>query len=648
MKGLLIKAWRDLTRRPLRSVLTTLGVAIGVAGLVAITSTSQNLVRAQRELFASTSQAHVRLWVWDAPPGVTSFLEADPRIALAELRLTYTTRWRARGPWMDIQLIGVADFSHIKVDRFTLLDGHYPKEGEILLDLSAAQAAGIAVGDEILCRGAQGRERHLRVSGISQSPGYLSSTITKLAIGYVPAPFLRRILGIAGGNQLLIRLVDSRTAQETAKHVVRLLRRQGLTVGTPEIRLPEQFPGKRELDALITIMFLFSAMGIIVSSFLVANTLAAIIGEQISEIGTLKALGATRWQVLTLYLGEAFIYGSLGILPGLPIGALAGWGLLPWVGNLGNARVSFQLAPEGLVLGTLVGLGMPLLGSLWPSWRGASISVREALQSYGIQTDYGQSWVDRQLQRIRKLPPLFAMTIRNLARRKGRSGLTLAVIAIATAAFIGAAATRSSVGTAISGVYATYDADAWIWFPQGMSSQTEKLLLTLPGVRAAEAWAVADGFVQLAEARLWGIPAQSTLYREKLIRGRWYRPGEQEVVVLSADLAANQGIRLGDWVKVQHGGRWRNLRVVGIVVDNTIFLGSTLAGKAFLPRTTLARLLEEQNRYHLFAVGSVERAPRAVDRLISQIEHRFQRWRPSVQPAYAEVESATEAFRLLT
>ena len=57
MGALLRKAWRDLTNRPARSFLTILGVSIGVAGLVAIISTSQNLVNAQESLFVNSAQA---------------------------------------------------------------------------------------------------------------------------------------------------------------------------------------------------------------------------------------------------------------------------------------------------------------------------------------------------------------------------------------------------------------------------------------------------------------------------------------------------------------------------------------------------------------------------------------------------------------
>ncbi|MBN1400994.1 MAG: ABC transporter permease, partial [Anaerolineae bacterium] len=314
MWSLLRKVWRDLVGRRARTALTILGIAIGVAGLVAIVSTARNLTRAQRALYASSSQADITFWVWNAPASLASLLERDPRIVAAELRTTYITRWQGDGSWRDIELIGIADFGQVRVNQFDIVAGRAPRTGELLLDLSASQEAGVTPGEEISLRDPNGRERTLRVSGISRSPGYLSSAITNIALGYVPAQTVRRMLDIPGSNQLLIKLRAFADGQSVSQRVTRLLRRQGLQAGAPVIRDPANFAGKRELDALIVIMFLFSGLGLVLSSTLVINTLSASVAEQVDEIGVIKALGGTRGQILLVYLMEAAALGLCGTL----------------------------------------------------------------------------------------------------------------------------------------------------------------------------------------------------------------------------------------------------------------------------------------------------------------------------------------------
>ena len=453
MLGLVTKVFRDLKQRRLRSLLTILGIAAGVAGVVAITSTARNVERAQRQLYADTSQADISYWVWDAPPGLLRLLQADPRIATAELRWVYYTTWRLDGRWMDIELVGIDDWAAVRVNQFELVQGDYPGLGEVLLDVSAATLAGtdapldLRPGARISYRDENGRERVLRVSGLSRSPDHLSSAITKTAVGYVPVELARRLLGTAGGNKLLLKLVDPRDATRVSERVSALLRRQAIPAGGPNIRDQENYPGRRELDALLSVMALFSALGLALSAFLVINTLSAIVAEQTDEIGTLKAIGATRGQILGIYLLEALAYGLVGTALGMAGGALIGWRLLVWIGSLANASVRFALAPEGLALGLGVGIGVSLLGGLAPALNAAQLSVAQALRSYGIRSDYGKRWLDRQLARVRWLPPLAALALRSLSRRAARSAFTLGVVALSTGAFISAIATRESVNS---------------------------------------------------------------------------------------------------------------------------------------------------------------------------------------------------------
>jgi len=648
MGALFRKAWRDLIHRPARSLLTILGVGIGVAGLVAIMSTTQNLVYAQQAMFANSAQADLVYWMWNAPPRLDPLLESDPRIRVAELRVVASTRWQEKKRWQDIELVGLDDLGASQVNTFELIQGRYPQNGEVLLDDVTVRRSSLNIGDELLYRDHNGRERNLMISGVARSPGHLSSAITRVDLGYVPASFLRRAFNIEGSNQLLIRLVDHRDVQDIVEYINKLSRRQGLYVGAPDIRNPDQFPGKRELDALIVIMFLFSGLGLVLSIFLIANTMSASISEQTNEIGILKTLGADSRVILALYTLEALVYGLVGTVMGILGGAVLGWRLLLWIGSLVSTPIPFKLSPIGILVGGMVGIVVSALGGLAPAVRGARISIREAITSYGIRADFGQSRLDRILQRLAGIPPIMAMTVRNLGRKRIRSLVTLLAIALATAAFVATISARESVNMAIDDIYETYANDAWLWLDSRVSTQFEQSFLTIDGVRSAEGWIISNGVVGLADARLWGIPADTVLYRHAIRKGRWYKPTENGVMVLSAELADAQQIDVGDMVPLQVRDQSRMFRIVGIAVDNTIFLGGTMAGKAFIPRQELARMLGHQDQVSLFALGLDEQDPQAVDHVLARLEARFRRWRPTVQPVYVEVESAQEASRLLT
>jgi len=173
------KAYRDRIGRKVRSALTALGILIGVAGIVTIVSTSQNLTRAQAHAFNNSSQADVTLWVWDAPPSLERALEAVPNVNGVELRNTYWTKWKVGEVWQDIYFIGIADFGGMEANRITLKEGRYPVWDECLLEDSVKEVAPVAVGQEVTYRvGPDNAEHYLTVSGFAQSPAYLSPVLT--------------------------------------------------------------------------------------------------------------------------------------------------------------------------------------------------------------------------------------------------------------------------------------------------------------------------------------------------------------------------------------------------------------------------------------------------------------------------------------
>ncbi|MBI3741524.1 MAG: ABC transporter permease, partial [Chloroflexi bacterium] len=500
MNALFLKAYRDLTKRRVRSLLTIGAIAIGVAGIVAIVSTAQNLTRAQADAFVNASQADIKFWAWDAPFTTERALAELPNVADAELRNNFSTRCKWNGVNRDVYLVGT---------------------------------------------------RTLTLAGFAASPNYPTATILDYATIYANANDVQRLLGISGANEVLLKIQDYTHARDTARDAERFLRRRGIDHGAPDVRDPQNFLGKRELEALFVLLSVFSAVGIITSGFLVANTLAAMTGEQVGEIGTLKALGATRGQVLLVYLVASALYGIVGTIVGIILGTLASWRLLAFLGSFLNLETGFVFSPEGIGLGVFIGIFVTILAGLVPSFTATRIRVKEALEAYGITSTYGQGRVDRAVQKIIALPPLAAMSLRNLARRKVRSVITLAVIAVAVAASLAAQSTSTSVDRALDELFETFHADAWAWLDQWVGSNFTASFRAADGVTAAEVWTLTDAWVGTDRVRVWGLPTNTALYAPKLIEGRWLNADDVDGVVISTDLVAKQNVRVNDSISVE-------------------------------------------------------------------------------------------------
>lgn len=646
MALLLRKAWRDLRVRPLRTGLTLLGITIGVAGVVAIALAGRTFTEAQRRTYQHTSQADVVVWAWDVPESIVRAVEELPGVAAAERRAITYIRWRAGGiAWQEMELQGLEQFDQVRVNQMTLVEGRFPGRGEIAIESSARELTPLKIGQTVELRDWTGQTVRLAVSGFTRTPYYPSAGLLRFTTGYVPAAQVRSLLGLRGDNYLFIRLRDPARAEETRQEIEALLDRRHPTHGGVSVRNSENYLGRRELETLLRLLTILSILGVVISAFLVTNTFAAIVAEEVREIGILKALGATRWQVLRVYLATGLVYAMVGTPLGLAVGYIGGWQLLGYIGNLMNVDVG-PFRPEALatLLGIAIGLGVTVPTSLFPAWRAGRITVQQALQSYGIRADS----TPRALRWLR-LPPLWAFSLRNLARRPGRSLTTVLVTAVAVAAFLGMRITQSSLERSIGLLFDIYDTDAWIWIESPVGEAFAAELRAVPGVVAAEGWAITGAVIGGEWVRLWGLPAETRLYRYALVDGRWFLGGEQHGAVLSLDLAERQGWHVGDRAEIEIGGRRREFGIVGLVHDEAIYgLGDAPMGKVFLPLGVVQQMYGAGDQVSFFALKLDRHDAAGVDAIVAEIERRHAALRPWSEPIYADRAQARQGTMVVS
>jgi putative ABC transport system permease protein len=125
--------------------------------------------------------------------------------------------------------------------------------------------------------------------------------------------------------------------------------------------------------------FLIAVGGVslLVAAVTIANTMLMSIGEREGELGLLRAVGYPRLAVLRLILAEAAIVGLIGALGGVPvalgIGAATNYLLL------GDPLAFTATGLRYVAVGAVLGVGIALLGGLYPAWTAAGRRPVEAL-----------------------------------------------------------------------------------------------------------------------------------------------------------------------------------------------------------------------------------------------------------------------------
>ncbi|MFL2650908.1 MAG: ABC transporter permease, partial [Anaerolineales bacterium] len=207
----------------------------------------------------------------------------------------------------------------------------------------------------------------------------------------------------------------------------------------------------------------------------------------------------------------------------------------------------------------LAALAVPVLAALWPVIHGAAITVREAIASYGLGSgQYGGDWIDKWIERIgqQHLTPPQTLAIGNMFRRKGRLILTQLVLVAAGTMFIMVMSLSKSLITTVS-----KDMDRrgynlrliFVWDQR--ASRAIDLASSVPGVARASMWYSHAASVlrsgQVARdvgsaSNLVGIPVAEEMYRPTMLSGRWLKPEDGNVVVISKELATDNNIDVGD------------------------------------------------------------------------------------------------------
>jgi putative ABC transport system permease protein len=651
MPTLTRKIIRDLSRRKLRSFLTLLGVLLGVAGVVAISSTTRTLADAQRLTYDAGNQADLVTFSGTLGPTVLNLIERQENVQTVDARSVTITRFSAGDGWRNLRLVGIDDFAGMKLDVADLVEGRFPNDGEIAFDESARSLANLEIGDLVAIRRSTADPVvELRISGFTRSPSVLDAGILNQAVGYTTGPGVREMTGRSGQNYLLVRVHDRDRASETGQAISGLLNKRGVWTSGLTVRDPDNFIGSSELETLLLLLRIFSVLGACLASFIVANTLSAIMIQEAGQIGVLKSLGGRSWQLLGTYLLYSVGLGIAGAVGGLAAGIASGWVLSSYLTGLtGLRRPELSIAAADIGLALLVGLAVTVAATLYPVVRYANQPALPLLRSQGVQNDLRSQWLARLTRPLSsRLSTVGAIGLRNALRRPGRSIATIFIVAVAAAAFVSTQALSSSVSGTVDELYELYGADGWVYFGREANIALAREIGQDPSVLDVEPWTSASAAVGSVRTDVWGMPTSDPLYDYRLVEGTWIGQSNPPSVVVTSNLARTLDATVGKGIEIDIGERRHSVVVTGIVDDSSTYLGNTATGKVFMPVEDLNRILGLGQRADLFALKFRSSDPAYVDAALTRLEERYADLAPGSLAAHTDQASAQQAIGVLT
>jgi putative ABC transport system permease protein len=138
------------------------------------------------------------------------------------------------------------------------------------------------------------------------------------------------------------------------------------------------------MGILQTVLIAIASIALVVASIGIMNTMLTSVMERTREIGIMKAIGATNKDIMSIFIIEGLLLSLVGGLSGIIIGILGSQGIAVLLSNMGPGMGGTPLEPVitymAIVLGLSVSMIVGIFSSLYPAWKAAKMSPIEAVR----------------------------------------------------------------------------------------------------------------------------------------------------------------------------------------------------------------------------------------------------------------------------
>jgi ABC-type antimicrobial peptide transport system permease subunit len=588
---------RNLWRRRTRTVLTLVGISLGVAAIVSLVAVANGLITGFAELW-SGSGADLMVSQADALDPQISILDESLGEELINLPGVATVAGMLYGEVTTESVPYFLVFGHdprqFSIERFKLVEGEglsSRSRHEIIIGKVAADNLNRGIGDTIIMY-----DSAYRIVGIFETGAGLEDAGGVITLEDAQA-MLKKPRQV---NVFQIKLAQGEDADEVRERIER--RYSDIAVTKSGEYANQEFL----MQTVGGFAWGISLLAMLIGGVGMMNAVLMSVFERTREIGLLRALGWRRRRVLRMILMESMGLGLMGALLGavLGIGAVKLFSSIPATAGLMQGRFTVSLFVQAFA----AALGLGAIGGLFPAWRASQLDPLLAMH-YDADTGGGPS---------RRWPG--GMIVRNLMRRRTRSLLTLVGIGFAIAAIVALGGLAEGLGDQITGMIGggqvdlmAVEANISDMQYSSIDQRIEKQIAVMPEVESVSGFLF--GITTTEEMPMLIIyghnPYGYAIGRFRIVEGEGISANRQAIVGRLVADSLNK--KVGDSVNLG-GSRYRIVGIyeTGVPFEDTAVVISLREAQAMLGRPRQVAFL-----------GITLKDPRQADSVLSEMEERF-------------------------
>jgi putative ABC transport system permease protein len=394
-------AIKNLRHRMSRSLLTLLGIAIGIMAIISLMALGEGMQQAVTGQLSSLSDVIIVstgggfISSFGGGGGSTgeyftqrdiSYVQRLQGVKEVSTQLSGTALAEYNGKTTILALTGM-DVGVMRLQYATqnLEAGEFLNEGEqnkVMIGYGIAHDtfdADISVGGRIKLNG-----QKFFVSGIfgKQGMGGVSSD----SIVLMSSRDFQKLTGQSNVSIIYLRVYDVNDAESIATSIQDTINgnhgQKDFATATTMTSILQTV--QSVIGILQLVLVAIASIALVVASIGIMNTMLTSVMERTREIGIMKAIGATNTDIMSIFIIEGMLVSSIGGIIGIILGVFGSQGLTLILNSFMRMGGSSTLTPVitvmSVVLAVTVSLIVGVFSSLYPAWKAARMSPIEAVR----------------------------------------------------------------------------------------------------------------------------------------------------------------------------------------------------------------------------------------------------------------------------
>ncbi|MBL8061858.1 MAG: ABC transporter permease, partial [Anaerolineales bacterium] len=546
------KVWADFWSNRGRTFLTIITIAVGAFAVGFNSNLGLYMNESMDGDFLSANPSEAEVYAYPLNDDLVQMAREVPGVDTVEGYSSIGARIvRPDGTFVEVSFTAVEHPADLTLNTLkpALGETSIPVYGdkETIIDASG-MSLGYQPGDTLVIELDNGKRREIKMAGYMHAVTGFPYNLAQQVNAYVTPDTLEWMGGdTTNYDRLSISVLEKQTdadhVTEVAQAVADRLERAGATVYFVSVYQPGHHFAYSITQGVFFVLGVLGYLTVLLSGFLIINTITALMTQHTRQIGIMKATGGSTMQIFGMYLVLILAFGLGSLLIAVPLGNAAasaiGGGMAQW---LNFYTTPYQGYTSTLIQQVIVAVVVPMLAAILPIYNSVKITVREALSDYGLG---GNAKVkdDSVSKNSVLIPRPIRISLRNTFRRKTRLGLTLFTLVLGGAVFIAVYNLWASFDQVIEDIQGYFLADINIAFDKGYRyDKVANIAMSIPGVESAEGWLEWTGTLEMGEEEAGtqivfvAPPSTSILIDPIITSGRWLQPGDENAIVIGNHL----------------------------------------------------------------------------------------------------------------